>query len=123
LIAGITVFSKYVASVYYYDITHDSYGTPIFVVRQVSGKRESTLCRVDLADIIKIDEENTEQRRRHNTPPGYVKYTYVPTLMPKNTLRLTVISRYEKSEIVIEGDEIFSSLLNRYSKEARIGRE
>lgn len=123
LVAGVSIFSRYVASVYYYDITHDSYGTPIFVVRQISGKRESTLCRIDLADIVKIEDESAEEKRKHKTPNGYRKYSYVPTLMPKSTTRLTVHSRYEKSEIIIEGGERLSTLLASYAEEARSMRE
>lgn len=122
LVTGIAVFSKFVASVYYYDVSFDSDRTPIFVVRRISGKRESTLCRIDLADIVKVEAEDSKKRKKHKTPVGYSKYIYVPTLMPKNTLRLTVHSRYENSEILIEGDSNLSTLLSTYSEEARIMR-
>lgn len=119
LIAGIALFSKYVASVYYYDITFDSYGAPIFVVRQVSGKRESTLCRIDVADIVKAEKETPKERRKHKTPFGYRKYSYLPTLMPKSTHRLTVHGKYENCEIIIECGDRLSGLLMEYSEEAR----
>lgn len=123
LVAGITVFSKYVASVYYYDLTFDGSGTPIFVVRQIVGKRESTLCRIDIADVINVEDEDSKQRRKHQTPMGYRKYSYLPTLMPKSSTRLTVCGRYEKCEIIIEGGSQFSSLLWQYAEEARKIRE
>ena len=102
LVVGITVYSKHLASVYYYDITKDSNGTPIFVVRQVMGKRESTLCRIDIADIASVEHETRKERRGHKTPAGYVKYVYTPTLAPKETSRLTLNGKYENAEIIIE---------------------
>ena len=74
LVTAIAFFSKYIASVYYYDITFDHNKVPIFVVRQVSGNRESTLCRIDIADIVKVEEESAKERRSHKTPFGYCKY-------------------------------------------------
>ena len=123
LVAALTVYNKYMVVTYYYDIMVDSSGRALFLVRShISnrlGGKNSTLCRIELADIVKIEEEGRATRRKHKTPSGYRKYCYVPTLMPKNTSRLTVHSRYEKSEIVIEGGESLSTLLLEYAEEAR----
>lgn len=115
---AIAIYTKYVAVTYYYDITRDNNGAPIFVVRQVMGKRESTLCRIDLADIIKVENENAKERRAHKTPFEYRKYSYLPTLMPKNTVRLTVHGKYENAEIIIE-NENYGEVLKKYAEEAR----
>ena len=45
---AIVIYTKYLASTYFYDITIDSSGIPLFVVRQQTGKRHSTLCRIAL---------------------------------------------------------------------------
>ena len=116
LVSAVTVFSKYVAAVYYYDITFDYNDTPIFVVRQIIGKRESTLCRIDIADIVGVQRETAKERRAHKTPIGYVKYNYSPTLWPKETSRLIVEGKYEKAEIIIE-NELYAENLARISKE------
>ena len=118
LVSAIAVFSKYIASVYYYDITVDYNSTPIFVVRQITGKRESTLCRIDIADIVCVKHESSKERRKHKTPAGYVKYNYSPTLAPKRTSRLTVEGKYEKAEIVIE-NELYAEHLARISQELK----
>ena len=110
--------SKYLASVYYYDITKDVNGTPIFVVRQVMGKRESTLCRIDIADIVSVAHETADERRGHKTPAGYLKYVYTPTLAPKETSRLTVVGRYESAEIVIES-RLYAEHLMELSRKIR----
>lgn len=118
LVSAITVFSKYIASVYYYDITFDYNGTPVFVVRQITGNRESTLCRIDIADIVSVERESAKERRAHKTPIGYVKYNYSPTLWPKETSRLIVEGKYEKSEIIIE-NKLYAEHLARISEELK----
>ena len=119
IVVGITIYTKYVSPVFYYDITFDSEGTPLFVVRQMIGKRQTTLCRIGLAEIVKIEGENSTQRRKHKTPMGFRTYSYLPTLMPTFSYRITSMSRYEKSEILIESSEEFAVLLREYSTVAR----
>ena len=118
LVMAIAVFSKYIAVTYYYDITFDNIGTPIFVVRQMVGKRQSTLCRINIADIVRVENETLKQRIAHKTPEGYFKYSYLPTVAPKTTSRLIVEGKYEKAEIIIE-NEHYADLLMRIADEAR----
>ena len=82
LTAGILVYTKYISAVYYYDVTFDSNGVPIFVVRQIIGKRQSTLCRVDLYAIRSVSLLSAEDRKKHKTPEGAVRYVYTPTMFP-----------------------------------------
>jgi hypothetical protein len=117
--AAIVIYTRYVSAVYYYDITFDYEGQPIFVVRQLSGKRESTLCRIALYEIVKIEEETPKQSREHKTPYGVRKYSYLPTILPKVTYSITSVSRYEKAEIMIEASGEFINLLHSYAVEAR----
>lgn len=119
LVAAVTIYTKYISPIYYYDITFDSEGTPLFVVRQLIGKRQTTLCRIGLAEVVKIEKENATERCSHKTPYGFRKYNYLPTLAPDTTYRLTTMSRYEKSEIVIEASDEFAELLGVYSAKAR----
>ena len=118
LVVGVAVYSKYVAVIYYYDLSVDNNGIPIFVVRQVIGERQSTLCRIDVADIVKVEVENAKERRNHKTPFEYKKYIYTPTLMPKKSVRLTVHGKYEKAEIIIE-NEGYAEILQKNAEEAR----
>ena len=117
--AAVLIYTKYVSCEYYYDITKDYDSAPVFVVRQITGKRQSTLCRIGLSDIISAKMESAKERAGHKTPTGYRKYVYLPTLMPKESCRLTVSNRYEKAEIIIEASEEFKNLLLSYSVEAR----
>lgn len=116
--ALVFVYNKYLSSKYYYDVTTDSLGS-IFVVRQVIGKRQSTLCKISLSGIVKITKETAEERRAHKTPAEYRKYVYTPTLSPKTGYRITSVSRYEKAEIVVEISDEFAALLSEYAEEAR----
>ena len=122
LTAAILIYTRYMAPTYYYDVTHDYEGTPIFVVRQVVGRRETTLSRITLSDIIAIDVEDAAARRAHKTEYGYRKYVYTPTLSPEKTCRITVRNRYESAEIVIESGDDFANLLRSYVNEAKASR-
>ena len=123
LTTAILFYTKYISPEFYYDITFDTEGTPVFVVRQIIGKRQSTLCRIDLADIVSIKKQTSQERKAHKTAQGYRAYVYTPTLMPSLTYLITVSSRYEKAEIRIEGTDEFANLLIEYSKDARLIRE
>ena len=119
LISGaVVIYTRYVACEYYYDLTTDHAGDQIFVVRQVTGKRETTLARVSLSEICKVECENSATAKSHRTPAGFKKYFYTPTLMPDTICRLTVVGRYESSEIVIECSDEYADVLSNLSKEA-----
>ena len=119
LVVGILFYTRYVSPVYYYDIMLDSEGTPLFIVRAVNGKRESTLCRIGLAEIMKVEREERKVRHSHKTPKTHMKYVYTPTLDPDVSYRITTASRYERAEIVIEASDEFASMLRAYSLEAK----
>ncbi len=118
IVGAVFMYTKYIAPEYYYDITIAD-GTPLFVVRQLTGKRFTTLCRVELRSIVSIICEEARDRRTHTTPSGYVKYSYCPTLGPDLTYLITVNSRLEKAEIRIEANDEFAALLRGYAEEAR----
>lgn len=119
LSVALMLYSKYILPIYYYDITFDSDGTPVFVVRQQTGKRYTTLCRIALHEIVKIEKESRAERREHKTPFDTKKYSYLPTLDPSEVYRITTSGRYERAEILIESSEGFAELLRSYAIEAR----
>ena len=119
--AAVLIYTKYLACEYYYDVTFDYEGTPLLVVRQVTGTRQTTLARIGIAEIQSVTEETREQSRAHKTPYGTRKYVYLPPLSPERTLRITSESPYEKAEIVIEATHEFCELLIAYSSEAKSG--
>ena len=123
LTVGLVLYTKYISPIYFYDITFDSNSVAILVVRQQIGKRYSTLCRIALSDIVKVERENRKQRRSHKTPAGVIKYTYLPTLDPAESYRLTVSGRVERAEILIESSDGFADLLCRYAAEARENKD
>ena len=117
--AAVLIYTKYVGVEYFYDITFDSEGTSVFVVRQVTGKRSSTMCRIDLSSIVKIERLDAAAKKAHKPEAGYTSYFYLPTLSPESVLMLKVSSRREHAEIFIEANDEFASLLSTYSEEAR----
>ncbi len=119
LTLALVLYTKYIAPAYFYDIMLDSEGTPLFVVRQQTGKRYTTLCRIALHEIVKIEKQSKKQRREHKTPYEMKKYSYLPTLDPDEVYRITTSGRYERAEILIESSDGFAELLISYSAEAR----
>ena len=119
IVAAVTIYTKYISPDFYYDITHDSDGTALFVVHQMIGKRKTTLCRVALFEIVRIEKENKSQRKAHKTPFLHRKYVYFPTISPEFSYRLTTRSRYEQAEILIEISDQLADALLEYVKEAK----
>ena len=119
LVTALLIYTKFISPSFAYDVIDDGSDVPLFVVRQIIGKRQTTLCRIDLSDIKEIRRVNKSERRAHKTPSGYRKYVYSPTLFPSEVFILTVIGRYERAEIIIEGDGGFIKLLEEGAAEAR----
>ena len=122
LVTAILFYTKYISPVFFYDLTLDGADNSVFVVRRVVGRRQSTFCRVALADIVSVEHESREEYKRHKTPTGLVKYVYAPSLFPKEVYRITVKGRYDKAEIVIEASQEFTDAIKEYAKEARLLR-
>ncbi len=119
LTSAILFYTKYLAPVFFYDIMISSDGTPLFVVRQRTGKREVTLARIEIANINDVKLESREERKKHKTAGGVLKYNYGPTLNPPTSCRIFLKSRYENAEIVVEVSEEYKDMLLSYSKIAK----
>ena len=122
LVTAILVYTKYVAVTFHYDIVGEDVDEPLFVVRQTVGKRNVTLCRISLASITSVSKETAKQRREHKSPRDVVRYVYTPTLAPAESFRITVSSRYEKAEIIVEFTEQFAEMLMTLVAEAKANR-
>lgn len=123
LITAILVYTKYVAVVFHYDIIGEDADEPLFVVRQTVGKRNVTLCRIALADISSVNKESASERREHNkSKVGVTRYVYAPTLAPEESFRITVSSRREKAELIVELTEPFAEMLMTLVAEAKAMR-
>ena len=118
IIAAIFMYTRYMAAQYFYDVTILN-DTPLFIVRHKLGKRETTMCRVAIEDIVSVERQTKDDRRSHKTPVEYKRYFYSPTLDPEITYLIVVRSRYEKAEIVVEANDEFAETLRRYAEIAR----
>ena len=119
LTAGIMIYTRYIAVRYYYDITFDSESQAVLSVRQITGKRQTTLCCIYLTSISSIIRETKEERRAHKTPFGMRKYNYTPTLIPSVTYRIDSKSRLESCEIRLEISDEIAAKLREYVEEAK----
>ena len=121
--AAVFIYTKYIAAQYIYDITFNSSADAVFVVRQKTGKKDTTLACIYLSGIISVQILDKAERNSHTTPYGVCKYVYTPSISPDTVCLITYHSRYEKSEIYIEANREFASLLETYAKEAREAEE
>ena len=119
LTIAISVYTRYVSVSYIYDVIIAEDGVPLFVVRQRVGKREQTLCRVELSYIQKIEFETKAERKAKKTAQGFSSYVFFPTVGPEYSCRMTYRSRYEKSEILVELPKEYCELLSQYVEYAK----
>ncbi len=110
-VVAMIFFTRYVIAEYTYTVMIDRDGEPIFVVTSKTGKRISTLCRIALADVRKIEREDRKARASHKTPKGYLKFHYLPTFLSPSSLRLTEVARGERAEITVEMNEAAEAAL------------
>ena len=123
LTTAILMYTKYVSVKFYYDIMVTGVDEPLLVVRQAVGKRNVTLARVCLADIMSITRESREERRQHKREKGILLYNYGPTLSPSVTYRLEVRSPIERADIILEGTDEFFDKIREIAASARKMRE
>ena len=119
---AILMYTKYVSVKFFYDVISEDGEDPLFVVRQKVGRRDVTLCRVELADIISIDKETAAERKAHKRAKTTPLYVYAPTIAPEVSYRMKVRNSYEHSEIILEGSDEFFSTVMKYADEARTMR-
>lgn len=117
--AAFFVLTKYVLAEYYYDISATDTEDPIFVVRQRVGKRSTTLCRISIRSIVRIEELSRSEYKKHTTEAGYAKYVYSPTLFAEKLIYIKVSSHYEHAELFIEGTTELAKMLSDYSAQLR----
>jgi len=116
IVAALSIAVKYLLSEYSYEVT-EAGGEWLFVVVQHSGKRYTTLCRIELANVASIDKVNSKDAKKRETDFAY--YAYIPTLMPDSYYVMKVVSRYEKSQIALELTDEMAELLRTCAREAR----
>lgn len=122
LVITIMLLTRYIFASLRYDVLLDTEGAPFFLVRQITGKRERSLSRFYLADVSSIDRETKEERASYKIEPGFLKYSYMPTLSPNENIRITVRSRYERAIIRIEGSDEYMNMLRTVVGEAKAQR-
>ena len=117
IVAALTISIKYILSEFTYEIT-DADGEWLFVVGQRSGKRYTTLCRVGLASVRSIEKK---KRNEDKVKSGeYLRYSYIPTLMPDSYYVMTVEHRGDKAKIALQLTDPMADLLRTYAEEARL---
>lgn len=117
--ATIYIYNRYMGTEYFYDVTFDHMGAPVFLVRHRIGKRETTMCRIDLDAVVNVEKMPAEKRKSYKPDSGVIKYSYYPTMSPDTLYLMTVRSHTEKADVFIEISDEMADLLLSYSMEAR----
>ncbi len=117
LTAGIYIYTKYMSAKYHYDITNSTEGQALLVVRRSVGKRDTTLYMTPLYRIQAVEMQTRGAAKKHD--PAFARHYFTPTFMPLTTCLITVKSRLESAELVIECSEDFANILSRYAAEER----
>lgn len=124
-------YTRYVASVYSYEVTSDSDGATVFIVRQTAGNRSTTHCRMTLSSLVRAQQLDAEQmklyrknrrtkakRNEQDAVPEYLWpdadvsfYDYCVTYSPDAATLLCFRSHSERADLLVELSEEFRSLL------------
>ena len=115
LFAAIFIYSAYVATVYYYEVVYEN-GARDFVIRKMFGKRQVTLCRVELSSVCDVRLLSYRERKSYRRTEGVSVYAYHPTLMPDALCLVSVRSDSECADIFIEADEAFVSAIREMNR-------
>lgn len=108
---AILFYTKYSAAEYTYDLTSDSEGMPILVIKSRTGRRITTLLRLDLYAVRKIERLTQSELKGKKSDTGVLKYTYTPSFLPSEVIFLTVRSHYERADVIIEAPREFEEIL------------
>lgn len=111
-------YTRYLAARYIYDITTDAEQRPIFVVRSKTGKRVTTMSRIDFYNIKKVERISADDLKNYKPDEGVVKYTYCPSYKPDTMIMLSVRGRFEKADVLIEAPDEFMEHLRQIAAEA-----
>ncbi len=111
LVTSILFYTKYIAPQFCYEITIDSQDTPVFIVTQTIGRRMTTLCRIDLADIQSAEHLSRTALKEHRVPADTRRYVYTPSLLPATVCVVTTGGHGERAQLVLEGGQDFADLL------------
>lgn len=106
---------RYFLTSFRYTITEE-YGDIMLIVTQTQGKRISTLANFKLKDIRKIEiasEENAIKalKKRFNAEKN--RFSYAPSIAPKEVTCLKVRSDYTSYLVMLETESVFSAELKR----------
>ena len=117
--AAVYIYNRYVCARYSYDVAIDTNGDPIFVIRQTVGKRETTLCRVDISAIRAVKKLTCKEKKAYKSDSGTSVYCYYPTMRPEILYLVEVRCPYENADLFLELTDEHASLLMSYAVEAR----
>lgn len=119
LTAAILFYTRYIAAKYIYDLTTSEDGCPILIARSITGKRQTTLMRIDLCTVDSVERLDADQIKAYRIDSGILKYVYSPTFKPDSLILIRSRSRYEKADVFIEAPKEFEELIRENSEYAK----
>ncbi len=118
-VTAVLLYTKFMAPMFAYDLMTDNDGVPVFVVTQTIGRRMTTLCRIELADVVSVRLCLMKEAKAQKIEGSVHRYVYMPTLLAQTVCVVRTSGRYERAELFLEGGDGFVSMLNEYVAHAK----
>ena len=140
LCTSLFFYTRYVASVYSYEVSSDADGRTLFIVRQTAGTRSTTHCRMTLGALVRAETLEADamalyrkNRRtgvraagRDTDAPEYLRpeadvafYDYCVTFRPTRAMLLCFRSRGERADLLVEVSQEFAAYLQEIAANER----
>ena len=116
LCASVLIFTRYFLAEFVYSVVVSNDGDALFVIVRVTGKRESTMCTVRMADITSVTPKTGEAAQSSKPDPVSKKFKCVPDFSPQAFYLITASSStLGKQEIMISGTEELAARIWEYA--------
>lgn len=118
IVAAVYTYQRYMGANYSYDVVCGDSGA-LFVVRQLIGKRSSTLVCIDLASVGSVKRLEREALSAYKPAKDTAVYRVCPTMSPEFCYCISSSTRYSKTEILVELTAEAAALISSYAAEAK----
>ena len=117
LCISVLIFTRYFIAEFVYSVIVSNEGDAMLVVVRITGKRESTMCALRMADITSVVYKSESEAKAYKPEPVSKKYNFVPDFSPKSFYLITASSRTDgKQEIMISGTQELAARLASYAE-------
>ncbi len=111
---SIFILSKFIIMKYVYTISENEDGTADLLVTEVSGKKNTTLCRVSLSDAVAFVKLSDGKLAEDERAKCEKVHNFCLDLFPKETYALIISDGDGRYAIKLQHDDGFAEAIKRY---------